>query len=115
MRFLNEDIVWRQRREHPVGGTYEGRDVVEREVLEAIHEQFVNYRLDPVEFLDRGDHVVVVLHQSGEGRLSGAPADGMIVHVLRVDGQRAAELRAFEDKAAAFAYLESVAQGDSGD
>jgi len=39
----------------------------------------------------------------------------MIVHVLRVDGQRAAELRAFEDKAAAFAYLESVAQGDSGD
>jgi len=115
MRFLNSDIVWRQRRQHPVGGTYEGRDVVERDVLEAIHEQFVDYRIEPVEFVERGDHVVVVLHQSGEGRRSGVPVEGTIVHVLRHEAGRAAELRAFEDKPEAFAYLDSLGPADPGD
>lgn len=115
-RFLNPDVVWRRRDQHPVGGTYEGRDLVERDVLKAIQEQFIDFRLDPVEFIDRGDYVVVVLHQAcWQGRLSGAPVEGAIVHVLRLEGGRGAELRAFKNKAEAFAYLESLPPPDSGD
>jgi ketosteroid isomerase-like protein len=66
-----------------------------QEVFGTIFEQFAELILEPVEFLDYDEHIVVRIRQRGRGRSSGAVVESEIVHVLRVDEGRLLELRGF--------------------
>ena len=69
-------------------GTRVGPEGWWRSVEEAT-EAFADYRLDPEDFIDRGETVVVPVRVSGRGRISGAPLEMHLVHswVIRDDGK----------------------------
>jgi ketosteroid isomerase-like protein len=56
---------------------------------------FDDYRLDPLEFEDGGDWVLVNVRQSGRGRTSGVPVEEDLFHLWDVRDGRATQLRAF--------------------
>src|SRR4051812_44913964 len=71
-------------------------------------EAFGTLELEPLEFLDRGDTVVVVLLQRVRGRASGVPLEVETVHVWDFRDGRASQMRIFPDRQRA---LEALAQG----
>jgi uncharacterized protein len=86
------------------GGSYVGHDGFVRATRE-VAEAFEDYRVDAEEFIDAGEHVVVLVHISGRGRGSGIPVDMRLAHVWTVRGGKGVRARTFETKEAA---LEAV-------
>jgi ketosteroid isomerase-like protein len=89
-----------------VGGVEEGRVTrglaqVIREVDEEDREAWEERRLEPVEFFDAGDEVVVFLHEYRRGKSSGVEleVDTAVVYELR-DG-RVVRMQGYMDRAAA--------------
>jgi hypothetical protein len=71
---LDEYVVW-ELRAHPIldlDGGYVGRDAV---IKASRHwwGAWTDYRLDAEELIDAGSSVVVVVHERGRGKGSGAP------------------------------------------
>ena len=65
--------------------TYRGHAGV-RQLMESIVENFDDFRVEVEEYLDRGAHVVVALHERAVGRTSGVPVDIHIGQVWTVRG-----------------------------
>lgn len=70
-------------------------------------EVFDSLELEPVEFLDRGEVIVVVLRQRVRGRGSGVPLECETAHVWDFQDGHAAQMRIFADRERA---LEALAQ-----
>src|SRR3954453_9648657 len=89
-----------------VGGLEEGRiahglpeivQVFEAEDLEAWEER----RLEPEEFIDAGDDVVVLLHEYRRGRGSGGELETKTAVVVTVSGGRVVRIQGYMDRGAA--------------
>jgi hypothetical protein len=61
-------------------------------------EAFDALRLEPEEFIDAGDQIVVSLRQWVRGKGSGAEVAGHIAHVWTLRGPDIYRLRIFKDK-----------------
>jgi ketosteroid isomerase-like protein len=70
-----------------------------------IAESFAEWRMEPKEFIDAGDYVVVPLDHVMRGRASGALIEGHEVHVFKLRDGKVTELREYQTKAEA---LEAV-------
>jgi ketosteroid isomerase-like protein len=110
LRNVAPDVELRDREEIPDPGVYHGLDEA-REVLVTNTAEFEGYRIEPEEFIEVGEHIVVVARQSGRGRTSGAEVVGTIVHAWHVRDGRVLRMRAFSDRQEA---LEAVGAGGSG-
>ena len=75
-------------------GTFTGPDAVVSGVLGAIQANFDDYHVDPSEFIDQGDRVVVKGHFSGTNK-GGAKLDTGFEHILDL---RDGKLVGFENK-----------------
>ena len=62
-------------------------------------ETFENFRLDPEQFFEHADKIVVILSMTGRGRASGVPVEERIAHLWTFRDGLAVELRAFTDPA----------------
>jgi ketosteroid isomerase-like protein len=82
--------------------TYRGHAGV-RQLMESILENFDVFRVEVEEYVDRGDDVVVALHQRAVGRASGAPVDIHIGQVWTLRDGRAVLWRIYRSKAEALA------------
>jgi ketosteroid isomerase-like protein len=102
------DFVARDRAELPDPRTHRGLEGA-AEALRRAREGFDEYRIDPQEFIERGDHVVVVARQTGRGSMSGAEVTGAIVHLWGYRGDRIVSLQAYSDREQALAALEQRA------
>ena len=91
---IDPDVEVEERPDAPDPLHVRGREGAMRG-FQALHEEFENYRFEAREFIVEGEHLIVVLRQSGRGRLSGIPIEGDIVHAWRVEDDRVAGLRAF--------------------
>jgi ketosteroid isomerase-like protein len=89
-----------------VGGLQEGQiahgqseidQTFEAEDLEAWEER----RLDPEEFIDAGDNVVVLLHEYRRGRGSGVELESKTAVVVAVSGGRVVRIQGYMDRGAA--------------
>ena len=69
-------------------GTRRGPDGFLQGSQEAV-EAFEDYRVEPQEFIDAGDAVVVPVRISGRGRASGAMTEVRLVHVWVLRNGRA--------------------------
>jgi len=100
---LDEYVVW-DLRDYPTApdfdDVYVGRDVV----IEASRRwwgAWTDYRLDAEELIDAGSSVVVVLHEQGRGKGSGAQFDNRHAQVWTFSRGRIIRWEAFPDKGAA--------------
>jgi ketosteroid isomerase-like protein len=99
---LDEHVVW-DLRDFPVldlDGVYAGRDAV----IEASRHYWGtwdDYRLDAEELIDAGSSVVVVVHERGRGKGSGAPFEQRFAQVWTFGRGRIIRWELFPDKAAA--------------
>ena len=89
-----------------VGGLQEGQiahgqseidQKFEAEDLEAWEER----RLEPEEFIDAGDDVVVLLHEYRRGRGSGVELESKTAVVIAVSGGRVVRIQGYMDRGAA--------------
>jgi uncharacterized protein len=76
-----------------------------RKMWAEIAESFAEWRMEPKEFIDAGDYVVVPLDHVMRGRASGALIEGHEVHMFKLRDGKVTELREYQTKAEA---LEAV-------
>ncbi len=97
---LDEDVVWDLGRDPPpdIQGVYVGRD----SVIAASRRYWGTwdeYSLDADELIDAGSSVVVVVHERGRGKGSGAPFDRHWAQVWTFREGRIVRWELFRDKA----------------
>ncbi|MFL5859685.1 MAG: nuclear transport factor 2 family protein [Solirubrobacteraceae bacterium] len=99
---LDEYVVW-DMRDYPtvdLDSVIVGREAV----IEGSRRwwgAWTDYRLDAEELIDAGSSVVLVLHEQGRGKGSGAPFEKSWAQVWTFSRGRIVRWEAYEDKAAA--------------
>ncbi len=91
LALLDEKFVYRARAELPGGGAFVGRAAF-RDRIEALEDVFGEVRFEPQNFIDAGQHVIVVLGQTARGRASGVTLQQSISHVWLIREGRGIEL-----------------------
>jgi uncharacterized protein len=86
------------------GETRHGKEGI-KQLFDSYMEAFDALRLEPEEFIDAGDQIVVALHQRVRGKGSGAEVVGRIAHVWTMREGEALRLRIFGDKERALEAL----------
>ena len=103
---LDDDVVW-DFGDYPIldfDPVYVGRDAV----IEASRHwwgTWTDYRLDADELIDAGSSVVVVVHEQGRGKTSGAPFEQRWAQIWTFRRGRIIRWEMYPDKASA---LEAV-------
>jgi ketosteroid isomerase-like protein len=87
--------------------TYRGHDGLRRWYEEA-NEEWEELVIDPYEFLESGDHVVIFLRAIGRGRGSQVQVEAEIVHVAEYRDGRFTRLEGFGDREQALSALEAM-------
>lgn len=95
---LDPKILLQDRPEAPDAGSYRGFEGM-LDSLRATNESFEDFRLEPSQFFEHGDKVVVILEMTGRGRTSGVPVEERIAHLWTISDGLAVELQAFTDPA----------------
>jgi ketosteroid isomerase-like protein len=99
---LDEYVVWDLRESPAVDlhGVYGGRDAV---IKASRHYwgTWDDYRLDAEELIDAGSSVVIVVHERGRGKGSGAPFEQRFAQVWTFARGRIIRWELFPDKGAA--------------
>jgi ketosteroid isomerase-like protein len=101
---LAPDFQVRDRASSPDRQTRYGKEGI-KELFASYMEAFDALRLEPEEFIDVGDQIVVSLRQRVRGKGSGAEVMGRIAHVWNVRGPDVLGLRIFGDKGSALEAL----------
>src|SRR5262245_29644467 len=101
---LAPDFGLEEADELPDPGTYTGKEAFIAN-LAKLEEAFDELRLEPVEVVDLGEKVVVVVSMSGRGRGSTAPVEMTFAQLWSLRDGRAVSLRDYATKAEA---LEAV-------
>ena len=76
-----------------------------KELFASYMEAFDALRLEPQEFIEAGDRIIVSLHQHVRGKGSGAEVVGNIAHVWTMRGDAPFRLQIFGDKESALRAL----------
>jgi uncharacterized protein len=86
---VDPDVEWHQITQFPDRAVYRGReDMRDRFWNQQLVEQFEDFRIDVEEFVDAGDHVVMIGHIVAHGSASGVPIRLRVVNVLEMrDGK----------------------------
>jgi len=104
---MDPEIEWHQAQGLPHGGFYRGLDEVRRNIFDPLDaEWWDGFTAMPDEFLDAGDHVVVLGRYRGTAKRTGRVLDVPFVHVWTLRGEKAIRFRQFLDTAGWVAALE---------
>jgi ketosteroid isomerase-like protein len=90
------DYEWQQHAEAVEPGAHQG--VAIGGAIRNIFEVYENFRIEPEEYVDAGDHVVVVARNRGTGRGSGVELDQRFAFVWTVRDDQLARLRVYQDR-----------------
>ena len=103
---MHPDIEWHQAQGLPHGGLYHGLDEVRRNIFDPLDDEWWDeFTATPDEFLDAGDHVVVIGRYRGRAKRTGTPLDVPFVHVWTLRDEKAIRFRQFLDTAGWVAAL----------
>jgi ketosteroid isomerase-like protein len=97
-----EDAVWVTSDELPLGGVVEGRDQI-LENFAQIPNYWTSFSVEPEEFIDAGDYVIVRGTQKAANDKGSFEAP--FVHILRYDDGKTARGEFFTDSAKAAKLL----------
>lgn len=101
---LAPEFQVRDRESSPDRETRHGKEGI-KQLFDSYMEAFDAFRLEPEEFVDAGDQIVVSLQQRVRGKGSGAEVVGRIAHVWTMRDGTALRLRIFGDKESALEAL----------
>jgi ketosteroid isomerase-like protein len=104
LQHLGSEFQVRDRESSPDRETRFGREGV-KQLFDSYMEAFDALRLEPVEFIEAGDQIVVSLRQRVRGKGSGAEVTGTVAHVWAMRRGAAQRLRIFADKEKAMEVL----------
>jgi uncharacterized protein len=105
---MAEEIEWEQAQGLPHGGRYSGLAAVRREVFEPLDRDWWDeFHALPEEFLDAGEHVVVLGRYTGSAKATGRSLDVPYAHIWTFRNGRAVRCRQFLDTAGWLAALET--------
>jgi uncharacterized protein len=104
MAAFDGEIEWTVPDNIPFGGTYHGHEGV-GQFFGQLPEYWQELNVDPEEFIDGGDVIVVPIHLTGVG--AGGSLDSKSVHVWRMRGDKAVSFREYPDTAR---VLEAIGQ-----
>ena len=97
---MDPEIEWHQAQGLPHGGLYRGLDDVRRAIFDPLDDEWWDeFAADAHEFLDAGDHVVVIGRYRGRAKRTGKRLDVPFVHVWTYRDGRAIRFRQFLDTA----------------
>jgi uncharacterized protein len=99
------ECEWMPFRAQLEGMTYRGHEGV-RQFVRDMDEDWEAFRIDPVEFHERDDRVVVIGQVNALGRGSGVDVDSVAGFVFELRSGRLAKLISYSDPAAALEVLE---------
>jgi ketosteroid isomerase-like protein len=94
---VSPDFEVRDRDSAPDRSTLVGGEGI-MELVRLNMEVFDELEFEPVEFLDRGEVVIVVLRMRVRGRSSGAAIDSETVHAWEFSEGRAARMQIYGDR-----------------
>ena len=101
MELLAADLDFRQPPPNALTGGREELRKAQADFLEA----FDDFHVEPQEFIDAGEHVVVVVRMGGRAKETGMVIDQPIAHVWKISNGKAIRLHAYTGRAEA---LEAV-------
>jgi ketosteroid isomerase-like protein len=81
-------------------GVYRGHEGVIKSFVDWT-EDFDDFKVVPEEFLDNGDYVVVRTRQTGRGKSSGAPVEGLVWFVCQMREGKAVRIHVLTTEQAA--------------
>lgn len=103
---MDPEIEWHQAQGLPHGGLYRGLDDVRRAIFDPLNEEWWDeFAADAHEFLDAGEHVVVIGRYRARAKRTAKPLDVPFVHVWTYRDGRATRFRQFLDTAGWVAAL----------
>jgi uncharacterized protein len=108
MEGYHPDVAHWDRADDPDATVRHGHDALLAYYAE-LAESYVEAQIEPKEFIDAGDCVVVPVRVTVRGRASGAVAEGDQVLVYRLREGKVTEVREYRDKAEA---LKAIAPGE---
>lgn len=111
---LAPEIQVRDRESSPDRQTRYGKEGI-RQLFHSYMEAFDALRLEPEEFIEAGDQIVVSLYQQVRGKGSGAEVVGRIAHAWTMRGGEVVRLRIFGDKERALEALAAEGGQPGGD
>ena len=104
LRFYDPEVTWEEAQDEPEAETYRGHDGV-RALAEKWLEPFDDLRIEPYEFIDAGEAVVMPYRFRGRERSSGTDITAPETWVFWVRNGKISEVREYRHKAEA---LEAV-------
>ena len=93
---MASDFVWQQHDQAVEPGSHHGAAI--GGAIRKIFEIYENFRIEPEEYIDAGDKVVVVARNRATGRGSGVELDQRFAFVWNVRGGKLAHLQVYEDR-----------------
>ena len=104
LAYLDPEIEWTTTDAYLESATYHGLEGV-RGYLGTLSDEFDDFRVEPVEVIDAGEHVIACVRTTGRGKVSGAPVHLTLAAVCLVRSGKIIRIRNYPEKAAA---LEAV-------
>src|SRR3954454_15184686 len=105
---LEPNGEWWDREDDPGAGVHRGHDGVRAFVAELLGD-VAELQVEPKQFIDAGEYVVVPVRVHGRGRASGAPFEEHEVHVFKLRVGKIIELREYRNEEEA---LEAVGRSE---
>jgi ketosteroid isomerase-like protein len=93
---LAPDFEWHQHEQAVEPGSHRGAAI--GSAIRRIFEVLEDFRVEPEEYIDAGDKVVVIARNRGTGKGSGVELDQQFAYVWTVQLGRLADLQVYEDR-----------------
>jgi ketosteroid isomerase-like protein len=96
---LDPDLDFRQfgLDEFGIGSSYRGPEGLAQAVAE-FQANFEDFHVEPEEFIDAGECVVVFVRNRGRGRSGGVPIDQPVTQVWKIRDGKAVQLHIYSDR-----------------
>jgi ketosteroid isomerase-like protein len=88
------------------GMVYRGHEGI-RQFVRDIDDDWEAYRIDPIEFHDRGDRIVAIGHIQAQGRTSGVDVDSQAGFLFELRAGRIWRVVSYSDPAAALEAMKT--------
>jgi uncharacterized protein len=97
LEMMDPSIEWHPTEDFVEAGPFRGHAGV-RQLLGFLLNAFDSYAIEPQEFIEAGDKVIVPVHQSGRGKGSGAKVDVRYIVVFTLRDGKGVRVDSYYDR-----------------